>query len=164
MPAGIGRRGRIARASPMDEVGSMPTSSIKSTEHVTTESAVCGTTWAGTALTNFRPLPLVDCPVDSRATDAAQCLCSLFAGIRSRWRVATDWMHRCVHAFGAQPVNCCQSTVTQSQLRVSTSQRTDKSPEDSLYDSPPGRIQLYFRTRTVLLDNSRLFYCFINLL
>ena len=29
MPAGILRRGRIARASPMDEVGSMPTSSIK---------------------------------------------------------------------------------------------------------------------------------------
>ena len=43
--------------------------------------AVTGTTWAGTALTSFRLLPLVDCPVDSRAT--TQCLCSLFADIYS---------------------------------------------------------------------------------
>ena len=51
----------------MDEVGSMPTSSIKSSELYTAGYAVAGTTWAGTALTNFRPLPLADCPVDSRA-------------------------------------------------------------------------------------------------
>ncbi len=65
----------------MDEVGSMPTSSIKSSELYTSGYAVTETTWAGTALTNFRPLPLVDCPVDSRAT--AQCLCSLFADVYS---------------------------------------------------------------------------------
>ena len=52
MPAGIGRRGRIARASPMDEVGSMPTSSIKierEQHYRLTQSG--GTTWACTALT-----------------------------------------------------------------------------------------------------------------
>ena len=81
MPAGILRRGRIARASPMDEVGSMPTSSIKTSEPQTTGYALAGTTWAGTALTGFRPLSPTDCPVDSRV--AAQCLCSLFADIYS---------------------------------------------------------------------------------
>ena len=52
MPAGIGRRGRIARASPMDEVGWMPTSSIKIErgQHFRFTLSV-GTTWAGTALT-----------------------------------------------------------------------------------------------------------------
>ena len=52
MPAGIGRRGRIARASPMDEVGSMPTSSIKieREQHYRLMQSG-GTTWAGTALT-----------------------------------------------------------------------------------------------------------------
>ena len=55
-------------------------------EDSTTDYALTGTTWAGTALTGFRPLSPTDCPVDSRV--AAQCLYSLFAGI--------------VHAFGAQ--------------------------------------------------------------
>ncbi len=61
----------------MDEVGSMPTSSIKSSERVSTDYALTGTTWAGTALTGFRPLSLVDCPVDSRAT--VQCFRCQFA-------------------------------------------------------------------------------------
>ena len=34
-------------------------------EDSTTDSAVTGTTWAGTALTNFRPVTPGDCPVDS---------------------------------------------------------------------------------------------------
>ena len=64
MPAGIWSNSRrdlldaIARASPMDEVGSMPTSSIKierGQNYRLTQSG--GTTWGGTPLTAFHPLP-----------------------------------------------------------------------------------------------------------
>ncbi len=64
IPAGIWSNSRrdlldaIARASPMDEVGSMPTSSIKierGQNYRLTQSG--GTTWGGTPLTAFHPLP-----------------------------------------------------------------------------------------------------------
>ena len=68
----------------MDEVGWMPTSSIKierGQHYRLTLSG--GTTWAGTALTSFRLLSPTDCPVDSRVAEcfryqfAAQSLRSL---------------------------------------------------------------------------------------
>ena len=52
----------------MEKVRSMRAFFIKSSERVFLGYAVFGTTWAGTALTNFRLLPFADCPVDSRAT------------------------------------------------------------------------------------------------
>ena len=58
IPAGILCRGRIARASPMDEVGSMPTSSIKIERRQQYRLTQSGkNTWAGTALTIIEPFP-----------------------------------------------------------------------------------------------------------
>ena len=54
----------LSRGSRYGERGSMPLSPYLS-ELVTTDSAVTGTTWAGTALTGFRPVTPGDCPVDS---------------------------------------------------------------------------------------------------
>ena len=64
IPAGIWSNSRrdlldaIARASPMDEVGSMPTSSIKIErgQHIRFTLSV-GTTWGGTPLTIIDPFP-----------------------------------------------------------------------------------------------------------
>ena len=66
IPAGILCRGRIARASPMDEVGWMPTSSIKierGQQYRFMQSG--GTTWDGTPLTITHPFSPINCPVDS---------------------------------------------------------------------------------------------------
>ena len=54
----------LSRGSRYGERGSMPLSPYLS-ELVTTDSAVTGTTWAGTALTGFRSVTSGDCPVDS---------------------------------------------------------------------------------------------------
>ena len=61
----------------MEKVRSMRAFFIKSSERVFLGYAVFGTTWAGTALTNFRLLPFADCPVDSRATvEHFRCPCA----------------------------------------------------------------------------------------
>ncbi len=88
MPAGILRRGRIARASPMGKVRSMrafPINERACHSRLRTHWNYVGRHGAD----KFSTTIPTDCPVDSRV--AAQCLCSLFAGIRSRlWSSALD--------------------------------------------------------------------------
>ena len=69
MPAGIGRRGRIARASPIDERGSIPLSSIMRGQYCRLR---CYWNYVGRhAADEFSTVTPTDCPVDSRVAIVA---------------------------------------------------------------------------------------------
>src|SRR5699024_1667306 len=73
---------------PMDEVGSMPTSSIKIERAVNCRLRTYWNYVGRHGADGTHSLPLVDCPVDSRAT--AKRFRYHNAGILPRWQITTD--------------------------------------------------------------------------
>ncbi len=93
IPAGIGCRGRIARASPMGKGRSMRPFPIKNERGQNYRLTQSGkNTWGGTPLTNFRRLFPTDCPVDSRvaAQPLTECLLQQFAMVALQQPVDCD--------------------------------------------------------------------------